>query len=37
VGNPVLDPASEKKLRRSKVELALQALGTELQEGKIFQ
>lgn len=35
-GNPALDAVSEKKLRREKVERALEALSTPLSEARIF-
>lgn len=36
LGNPALDPVSEQKLRREKVERALEALTTPLEEARIF-
>jgi len=36
LGNPALDPADEKKLRRQLVEKALAALQTEVDGQKIF-
>ena len=36
LGNPSLDPVSEQKLRRDKVERALEALTTPLEEARIF-
>jgi glycine reductase len=37
LGNPDLDPESEKKLRRSFLKRALQALQEELKEQKVFK
>jgi len=37
VGNPGLDPKTEKALRRAIVEKALEAIATDLKEGKIFE
>ena len=36
LGNPALDPADEKKLRRKIVEKALQALCTEVDDQTVF-
>lgn len=36
LGNPKLDPAEEKKLRRQLVEKALKALTTEVDEQTVF-
>jgi len=36
LGNPALDPADEKKLRRQLVEKALAALQTEISEQTVF-
>jgi len=37
LGNPALDPAEEKELRRSIVEKALVALTTEVEDQTIFE
>lgn len=37
VGNPGLDPKTEKALRRAIVEKALEAIMTDLKEAKIFE
>ena len=37
VGNPGLDPKTEKALRRAIVERALETLVTDLKESKIFE
>lgn len=37
LGNPSLDPAEEKKLRRAIVERALEALATEITEQTVFE
>ncbi|RKD23749.1 selenoprotein B, glycine/betaine/sarcosine/D-proline reductase family [Caminicella sporogenes DSM 14501] len=37
LGNPALDPAEEKKLRRKIVEKALKALQTEVDGQKVFE
>ena len=36
LGNPALDPADEKKLRRRIVEKALEALSTEVDDQTVF-
>ena len=37
LGNPALDPAEEKKLRRHLVEKALKALETEVEDQTVFE
>jgi glycine reductase complex component B subunit gamma len=37
LGNPALDPAEEKKLRRKIVEKSLEALETEVEEQTVFE
>jgi len=36
LGNPALNEEEEAKLRRKKLELALEALGTKLEQARIF-
>ena len=37
LGNPTLEPAEEKKIRREIVEKSLQALETEVEEQTVFE